>query len=394
MAYTAPYIDETGMHIPTYNDILEDLCKEYRRIFGEGVYLGQDSPDYQIISAFAEKCNDCNEASLMAYNSRSPAQAVGTGLDGVVAINGIRRKVATRSVCEVTLEGDPDTVIVNGCLADKQGNIWDLPATVTIPTSGEITVTATCREAGVVYAEADSITTIMTPTLGWISVINKTEATVGSVNETDAELRARNELSVAMPTRSILDALRGALAALPDVTREVVLENDTDETDALGLPEHSICAVVEGGDEDEIANTIFWKKGPGCYTHGNVEKTVVDTNGNDNTVRFMRPEEQYIKVKVSIKRQVGYDSSCVELIKSSILDYIGSLDIGGTLYVSMLYWAAQNKVSSLQYPGFSITGIQVALDNGELASSDITLAFNQSARTTPDRIVVDPNQGV
>ena len=84
MAYTSPYIDETGMHIPTYNDILEDLCKEYRRIFGEGVYLGQDSADYQIISAFAEKCNDCNEASLMAYNSRSPAQAVGTGLDGVV----------------------------------------------------------------------------------------------------------------------------------------------------------------------------------------------------------------------------------------------------------------------------------------------------------------------
>ena len=34
MAYFAPYIDASGIHMPTYEDRLSDLCEAYRNIFG------------------------------------------------------------------------------------------------------------------------------------------------------------------------------------------------------------------------------------------------------------------------------------------------------------------------------------------------------------------------
>ena len=34
MSYFAPYIDGTGIHMPTYEDRLEDLTEAYRTIFG------------------------------------------------------------------------------------------------------------------------------------------------------------------------------------------------------------------------------------------------------------------------------------------------------------------------------------------------------------------------
>ena len=58
MAYTAPYIDELGMHIPTYDDILQDLLTSMKQIFGSDIYLDEDSMDYQQISIFARKIYD------------------------------------------------------------------------------------------------------------------------------------------------------------------------------------------------------------------------------------------------------------------------------------------------------------------------------------------------
>lgn len=39
MAYFAPYIDASGIHLPTYADRLSDLCAAYRSIFGQEAEL-------------------------------------------------------------------------------------------------------------------------------------------------------------------------------------------------------------------------------------------------------------------------------------------------------------------------------------------------------------------
>lgn len=65
MTYFKPYVDSTGLHIPTYNDILEDMIAAMKQIYGDDIYLDNSSPDYQLLSIFALKQSDTLQA--MAY---------------------------------------------------------------------------------------------------------------------------------------------------------------------------------------------------------------------------------------------------------------------------------------------------------------------------------------
>ena len=81
MAYFAPYIDGTGIHMPTYEDRLQDLCAAYRAIFGQEAELTPEVPDYQLLSVIARSLDDTSALVLAGYNSRNPAYATGQALD-------------------------------------------------------------------------------------------------------------------------------------------------------------------------------------------------------------------------------------------------------------------------------------------------------------------------
>lgn len=125
MTYFKPYVDSTGLHIPTYNDILEDMIAAMKQIYGDDIYLDNSSPDYQLLSIFALKQSDTLQALAYAYNARSPETAIGASLDSVVKLNGIKRKAAGHSTCQVKITGSPFTQITNGVVKDRAGLTWD-----------------------------------------------------------------------------------------------------------------------------------------------------------------------------------------------------------------------------------------------------------------------------
>src|SRR5690606_25087178 len=108
--------------------------------------------------------------------------------------------------------------INGGIVEDIEGQQWNLPASVLIPLSGSITVTATCQEQGAIEAPAGTVTKIKTPTFGWQSVSNPSAAVPGQPVETDAALRVRQALSVAVPSQTIFEGIVGSVANLPGVT--------------------------------------------------------------------------------------------------------------------------------------------------------------------------------
>ena len=81
MAYFAPYIDQTGIHMPTYAGRLGELTEAYKNIFGVDAELSAAVPDYQLLSVFAKALDDISALVLQAYNSRNPAYASGQALD-------------------------------------------------------------------------------------------------------------------------------------------------------------------------------------------------------------------------------------------------------------------------------------------------------------------------
>ena len=92
IAYFAPYIDATGLHLPTYEDRLEDLVSAYRSIFSAEAELSPEVPDYQLLSVFARALDDASALAVSLYNSRNPAYASGGALDLLLPQYGLTRE--------------------------------------------------------------------------------------------------------------------------------------------------------------------------------------------------------------------------------------------------------------------------------------------------------------
>ena len=97
MAYFEPSIDAEGIHIPTYDDIMEYLIAQYKAIFGDDVYIKEDTKDYQLLSVFAKCMDDYAALVVDSYNARNPNYATGDSLDLLLPLVSMRRREATPS---------------------------------------------------------------------------------------------------------------------------------------------------------------------------------------------------------------------------------------------------------------------------------------------------------
>ena len=387
MAYFAPYIDASGLHIPTYQDIMDYLEEQVRLIFGNDIYLGDDAQDYQLLSVFAAKLYDVMQLAELNYNNRSPATASGAALDTLVAINGIQRQPATASTATVTLTGTAGAVISGGAVQQvSTGYLWSLPASVTIGDDGTAEALATCQQLGPTVAVPGDLSIIATPTAGWVSVTNAAAADLGRAVETDAELRARQAQSVANPSQTIIESLQGGLASVPGVSLVKVYQNDTDTVDANGLPAHSIEAVVEGGEDYDIAYQINLRKDDGVSTNGTESETVVDTMGQSHTIKFSRPTQTPIYVSLTVQPLLGYKGS--DSIKAAVAAYINALGIGEDVYAAAIMVAAMQTMTSISAPEFNITTLQLGTSASPSGTADIAIGYRAKATCTVDNIVV------
>ena len=383
--YVSPSIGIAGLTIPVYADILEELIAQKKAIYGEDIYLGVDTTDYQELSVFALMMHDALQTAQYAYNSRSPITAVGSGLDQVVKINGISRQASSRSTVDVVITGTVGITINNGQVIDSNRRVWNLPATVTIPAGGAITVTATADDSGAIQALADTITRIGSPQSGWATVNNPDAASIGSPVEQDSQLRARQQVSTAISAVSPLDTLVGTVAGVEGVSRTKGYENDTGAVDANGIPAHSICIVAEGGESADIAEAIFLKKTLGTGTYGDVDENVTDAGGNVHTIHFYRVSEVTITVEITIASLIGYSAVVGGSIKEAIADYITTLDIGEDVVHTKLI-AAASLWGTSEGETFTITSLELGRpgDSPAVAAANAVIEFNEAAVCSPE----------
>lgn len=386
MAYFSPFIDESGIHIPSYIDLRDQIISEVRQIFGD-IYLDSDSADYQLISIVSKKIYDSFGMGLLAYNNRTPITAIGTGLDNVVAFANIRRKSATYSTVQLTLVGIEGTILKGAQAKDINGYIWNIED-VTIPTNGTITVQATCTTQGNIGALANTVNIIATPTYGWTSVNNENPASPGSDVETDAELRGRYSYAIRGTSQTVFESLLAYIENVEGVTRVTGYENDTGATSSgtvppnvpSGLPAHSVTFVVEGGDDTDIANAIYKKKTPGCYTNGTTSVNVVTKSGNVMVIRFYRPTYTPVYVELNVKKLASWNDEFESKMKQSIVDYIEGLSLAEDVYRSQLWSIAVGAMGNVPVPAYAVTNIKLGTSSGLLAENDIDIAFNAASQ--------------
>ncbi|HEC2118998.1 TPA: baseplate J/gp47 family protein [Klebsiella oxytoca] len=378
-----------GISAPDYQTVLDTITGYFQQIYGLDAYLEPDSKDGQMIALVALAIHDANNTAISVYRSFSPATALGDALTSNVKINGITRRSATNSTVDLLLTGTVGTTITNGSVRDSKSVIWNLPATVVIGTDGTVVATATCASTGAVAALAGSITTINTPTRGWVSVTNPLAATVGVAAETDAQLRVRQSQSVALASLTPFDAVDGAIANVEGVTRHKLFENDQEVTDSNGLPPHSISAIVEGGDATVIANTIRSVKGQGVTTYGTTAVIVTDKYGNPYTIRFSRPVYVPIYVSITLKALTGYSSQVGDEIKAAVAAYINSLAIGDSVLLSRVYSPANlGVVSGGNARYYDIMELMIGKSKATVAAANVVIAYDESVSCSVDNIAI------
>jgi uncharacterized phage protein gp47/JayE len=245
---------------------------------------------------------------------------------------------------------------------------------------------------------AGTIVKIVTPSAGWLTVTNPSDAVPGTLEETDTELRARQQLSTSATAQSVVGSIYSGIINLDGVTYCRVYQNITLEVDSRGIPAKSVAAVVTGGSHSDITDVIFNKLPAGCDTHGGVEVNKIDAQGVEYTIRYTEAVEVEIHCAVSVQvvNQAVWPSDGAARIKAAIVSFAQSgaaaLNIasgfdrdgyvpGESVYASELF----TPVNSVQ--GVRILSLKVGTTPAP-AADFVTVDWDEIAAFDASRITV------
>jgi uncharacterized phage protein gp47/JayE len=376
-------ITSAGCSVPAFQDIKAALVANAQNIYGSGINLDDDTQDGQLIGIYAQAVLDVSNAIQAAVNSFSPASAQGAGLSSVVQINGLQREGETNSTVDVYLSSTGSPVVTNGELQDPNGVIWDLPTPLTITSPG-VTVTVTSEITGAVALSTGITMTIQTPVSGWTSAVTTDAAVPGQAVEQDGALRQRQASSTSAPAQTTYDAVYGALKDITGVTRSELYENDTNATDANGIPSRNIAAVVEGGSAQDIVNAIAVRKTLGGPTFGTSSGTFTSpSSGNTTTINYSRPSDVQVGATLALKALTNYNTNVAANIQTAVVNFFNVQPIG-----ARISWAQVLAVVVAVDTSFLVETIAIGVVGSSYATADLTLAWNQVAVASASNVVI------
>jgi len=369
--------DANGLQVKTRQEIVTELQNAFYTIFGADINLDPNSPDGQLIATLAQQGVDLRELLSLINAGFDPDQAEGVTLDQRVGINGIARGGGTFTEVSVNVQVDRALSLVGldtqsneltpsisnlYTVRDNAGNQFYLLDSQTPASAGTYSYSFRAAEIGAVSVTASTITSPVTVVPGVISVNNPSgPSVVGVDEESDAALRVRRAISQSISSQGNINGLQAALANLSGVSTAIVRENNTAVTDGDGIPGHSIWAIVEGGDDTEIAQTIKSYKTAGAGMKGTEEVDLPYNDGRAYIIKFDRPTNQdlYIQFSLSLPGGIIDDDSIKALIVENIIWKVGA---DARASVITAYVQGLN-------PNYVITGMEISDDDTTYAET-------------------------
>lgn len=237
--------------------------------------------------------------------------------------------------------------------------------------------------SGPISQQANTITSITTPILGWDSVTNPIAATEGRLRETDEELRLRFRNSKFERATNTLNAVYSALIGVTGVEQVIVYENDTDVVDGNGVPAHSFLPIVVGGTSVDIANAIWRNKPIGILSDGNTTVSINDIQGFPHDVSFERPNPVVIHINMALTTDALFPANGEDQIKAAIVQYFtDNFGIGNDVIYSRLF----TPINSV--PGHQVDSLTIGLAPLPVGMANIPIAFNEVASISDVNIVI------
>lgn len=349
-------ITETGVKVPETPKILAGVLKDYNVAFGGNLNIENvATPQGYLAQETTANIAEMNAALAWLFNNVDPAYASGRMQDAIARIYFLSRKAATKTTVLALCTGSPGITLPSGSQAqDDSGNTYKSISAAMFDQTGQANVTFSCDTTGPIGCPVGALTKILVAVSGWDAITNLDAGIPGISVENRSDFERRRYQSVAANATGTAPAILGAVFDLPDVTDCYVVENFTDEVKTVGetnypLAPHSVYVGVVGGDEDNIAKTIWRKKDLGCNMNGNTVRKVYDDSGlatpyPEYLITFNRPTGIPIKFSVVLKNNSMLPSDIKTQIQNAVISaFNGEADgidrerMASTIFASTYY---------------------------------------------------------
>lgn len=366
---------------------------------GEKVFQNEsdDSLFMQVSFIVAEAIAECWEQAYQASTVRDPNKASGAILKGLIQLNGLVAKFGSQTQINVKFTGLKDAIIPQGSLiSDVENSVnYSVDKSVTIGADGTATGTATAQTKGPINPQNNTVIVIKTPTYGWTNVTNTGVVVVGAEPQTDEELHLEQQRATSNTAYRQIDAIYAGLLNVSGVEFARVYQNTGLTTDSRGIDAKSVAAVVVGGTNEDIANSIAKKSANINSFFGSTEVDITDNQGQVNKIKFSRPEEVEIDVEVNItitdsSQFPASTEDAKKQIKKNIVSYAQynlQATEGFAPGVDVIRTRLYTPVNEV--PGFKVNSLKIGKHGQGTSEADIEIAWNEVAIFKESNITVD-----
>lgn len=385
-------ITEQGFIRKTREIIVSELEESYREKFGNLIDLSVYSQDGIRLNMTADVLDENWKLAESVYNAVFLTTATGVNLDRVCGQGGIVRQPAKRAIVDLEFTGEDLSEIPLGTICQTSSGLQFITIEDGVISGTTALVKASAVEAGATGNVASlSINEIATPLVGIDSVENPEPASLGRAIETDAELRLRyTNRGVSGGSSAV--AVQTILNNIESITTAIVYENATAYTDVDGRPPYSMEAVIEGGNNNDIANALLNNWPGGTESFGSQTATIIDNKGITRNFKYNNPTDITIYVRVEITRDLTkWINGSEAIVKKNCVKLVGGIDnaisypgqgIGVDIY-SWLLIAAQQGLSDFsteKIAGIDSIKIFVGLSANPLSGDTIVIAGRERAK--------------
>ncbi|WP_334320360.1 baseplate J/gp47 family protein [Gilliamella apicola] len=328
-------ISENGIQIDDLYTIQNRLVDAFKSIYGDDVNLDSDTPDGQLLGLFSQELANVHQAVSFIVQMLDPYQATGQWLEQRAMYAGITRITASYSyIDDVIITGTPKTTVpINSIYIDKNKNKWVTTEAITLNDLGSARTKFRSLELGNYIINSLEEFTPSTIIVGIERVTANSNSYGGVDEETDEQLLNRFMLSHSINNFDDRQGLQSALLNIIGVSKCIVYENFTNNTDEKGVPPHSLNAVILGGSDEKIAEVITKNKIGGCGLFGQIE-TTYPHGGLLRKVYFDRPKKINVNVSMIIGRYKSFNDINTEQIKKILKNL--NFNIGENVYASRI----------------------------------------------------------
>ena len=305
------------------------MFDEMRKMLGGELTNDPRSALYMFLFPISLLARIKNEQTQTLADKMNIYKCEGIEIDDQLNNFAFPRKNANYATANLTIKGGINVQLYAGDLIveAKDGTQYTLIEDGILNNTG--TFKFECNSYGNIgNKDAGEIIKFIKIKSGVYELLQDSPATGGQEEESDNDYIKRWQLSRKDGSWN-LDAIYSALLKLNGVKSVFVDENHENE-EVNGVPAKSIIVVVDGGADEEIAQTLWLKKDPAIKSVGDVTIDVLDVQGNVRKVSFYKP----IKIDINYK----IDFTVIEGVKITkddlnilVEEYINNINLAGYL---------------------------------------------------------------